>query len=191
MCENAYLSIKNPKASRALKWALDLGHRLLASLAWLHSATLATFDLRSWAPLDQILDLSCKLFYILSKNLFFVHFLTFLSTQSEKKQPNRLCDFSVYTIVQDLFLKKHSIETHVWFVVHADDATQFLIGALSFLTFAVDPILPQNRLQLTFTLVLTAVAFKFVVNQSLPNISYLTYLVSRIFPKQFTSAKLV
>ena len=23
MCENAYLSIKNPKASRALKWALD------------------------------------------------------------------------------------------------------------------------------------------------------------------------
>ena len=36
MCENAYLSIKNPKASRALKqalkWALDLGHRLLASL---------------------------------------------------------------------------------------------------------------------------------------------------------------
>ena len=97
----------------------------------------------------------------------------------------------MYTIVQDFLLKKHSIETHVWFVVHADDPTQFLIGALSSLTFAVDPILPQNRLQLTFTLVLTAVAFKFVVNQNLPNISYLTYLVSRIFSKQFTSAKLV
>ena len=49
---------------------------------------------------------------------------------------------------------------------------------LSFVTFAVKPTLPQNRLQLSFTLVLTAVAFKFVVNQSLPRISYLTYLVS-------------
>ena len=46
------------------------------------------------------------------------------------------------------------------------------------MTFAVKPTLPQNRLQLSFTLVLTAVAFKFVVNQSLPRISYLTYLVS-------------
>ena len=27
MWENAYLSIKNPKASRTLKQALDLGHR--------------------------------------------------------------------------------------------------------------------------------------------------------------------
>ena len=30
--ENAYLSIKNPKASRALKQVLDPGHTLLASL---------------------------------------------------------------------------------------------------------------------------------------------------------------
>ena len=57
MCENAYLSIKNPKASRALKWALDPGHRMLALLAQLHFATSATFGLRSWGPpLDQILD---------------------------------------------------------------------------------------------------------------------------------------
>ena len=54
---------------------------------------------------------------------------------------------------------------------------QFLIACLSFLTFAVKVTLPQNRLQLAFTLVLTNVAFKFVVNQSLPRISYLTYLV--------------
>ena len=54
---------------------------------------------------------------------------------------------------------------------------KFLIACLSFLTFAVEPTLPQNRLQLAFTLVLTTVAFKFVVNQSLPRISYLTYLV--------------
>ena len=56
MCENAYLSIKNPKASRALKQALDPGHRLLTSLARLRFATSATFSLRSWAPPDQILD---------------------------------------------------------------------------------------------------------------------------------------
>ena len=56
MCENAYLSIKNPKASRALKWALDPSPRLLASLTPLCFTTSATFSLRSWAPLDQILD---------------------------------------------------------------------------------------------------------------------------------------
>jgi hypothetical protein len=44
-------------------------------------------------------------------------------------------------------------------------------------TFAVDRALPQNRLQLSFTLVLTGVAFKFVANQSIPKISYLTHLV--------------
>ena len=50
MCENAYLSIKNPKASRALKWALDPGHRMLASLVRLRFAMSATFGLRSWPP---------------------------------------------------------------------------------------------------------------------------------------------
>ena len=50
MRENAYLSIKNPKASRALKWALDPGRRMLASLARLRFATSATFGLRSWGP---------------------------------------------------------------------------------------------------------------------------------------------
>ena len=39
MCENAYLSIKNPKASRVLKQALDPGRRLLASLARLRFAS--------------------------------------------------------------------------------------------------------------------------------------------------------
>ena len=50
MCENAYLSIKNPKASRALKRALDPGCRMLASLTRLRFATSATFGLRSWGP---------------------------------------------------------------------------------------------------------------------------------------------
>ena len=50
MCENAYLSIKNPKASRALKQAMDPGRRLLTSLARLRFATSATFGLRRWGP---------------------------------------------------------------------------------------------------------------------------------------------
>ena len=50
MCENAYLSIKNPKASRALKRALDPGRRMLTSLTRLRFATSATVGLRSWGP---------------------------------------------------------------------------------------------------------------------------------------------
>ena len=50
MWENAYLSIKNPKASRALKRALDPSHKLLASLAQLCFATSATFSLSTWSP---------------------------------------------------------------------------------------------------------------------------------------------
>ncbi|CAH1788352.1 unnamed protein product [Owenia fusiformis] len=52
----------------------------------------------------------------------------------------------------------------------------FFITALSFATFAVEPDKVHNRLQLSFTLLLTSVAFKFVINQSLPKISYLTYM---------------
>ncbi|XP_076087790.1 cys-loop ligand-gated ion channel-like isoform X2 [Mytilus galloprovincialis] len=52
----------------------------------------------------------------------------------------------------------------------------FLICTLSFATFSVEKEKPENRLQLSFTLILTAVAFKSVVNNSLPRISYLTYM---------------
>ncbi|XP_076465747.1 cys-loop ligand-gated ion channel-like [Babylonia areolata] len=60
----------------------------------------------------------------------------------------------------------------VWNVL----AIMVLICSLSLCTFSVDRKLPQNRLQLSFTLVLTGIAFKFVVGQSLPKISYLTVL---------------
>ena len=51
---------------------------------------------------------------------------------------------------------------------------------LSFCSFSVDISSPSDRLSVTLTLLLTAVAFKFVVSQSLPTISYLTLLVSII-----------
>jgi len=52
----------------------------------------------------------------------------------------------------------------------------FLIDMLSFCSFSVDVSEPSDRLSVTLTLLLTAVAFKFVVSQSLPTISYLTLL---------------
>ncbi|KAJ8313408.1 hypothetical protein KUTeg_009036, partial [Tegillarca granosa] len=50
------------------------------------------------------------------------------------------------------------------------------ISLLSFSTFAVSRALTQNRLQLSMTLMLTSVAVRFVANQNLPKISYLTYM---------------
>ena len=47
---------------------------------------------------------------------------------------------------------------------------------MAFTTFSVTYNLPQNRLQLSFTLLLTAVTFKWVVVRCLPTISYLTTL---------------
>jgi len=58
---------------------------------------------------------------------------------------------------------------------------QFFICSMSFATFAVHFKKAENRLQLTFILLLTTITFKFAVNQSLPRISYLTYLVSVLF----------
>ncbi|XP_012946833.2 glycine receptor subunit alphaZ1 [Aplysia californica] len=51
-----------------------------------------------------------------------------------------------------------------------------IISALSFVTFAVSRALPQNRIQLSFILLLAGVTFKFAASQSVPKISYLTHL---------------
>ena len=52
---------------------------------------------------------------------------------------------------------------------------------LTFASLAVSPAETADRLSVTLTLLLTSVAFKFVVSQSLPQISYLTYLVRSKF----------
>uniref|UniRef100_A0A1I8JRB5 GPS domain-containing protein n=1 Tax=Macrostomum lignano TaxID=282301 RepID=A0A1I8JRB5_9PLAT len=59
---------------------------------------------------------------------------------------------------------------------HPPPHHQFMISGLSFATFAVEPHKCEYRLRLSFTLVLTSVTFKYVVAQSLPRISYLTYM---------------
>ena len=52
----------------------------------------------------------------------------------------------------------------------------FLITISALTIFSVDCRLPQNRLQTTYTLLLTSVSFKWVINRSLPTVSYLTSL---------------
>jgi len=51
-----------------------------------------------------------------------------------------------------------------------------LIDALSFTSFAIDAADLPSRLNVTLTLVLTAVAYKFVLAQSIPAVSYMTVL---------------
>ena len=59
--ENTYLIIKNARAFRALRRALDPGQYWLASLACLHFATLAKSRKQFLPPLDQMLDpLVCR-----------------------------------------------------------------------------------------------------------------------------------
>ena len=50
--------------------------------------------------------------------------------------------------------------------------------ALTFAAFAVNISETQDRLAYSVTLLLTSIAFKYVVTQNLPTISYLTVLVS-------------
>jgi hypothetical protein len=52
----------------------------------------------------------------------------------------------------------------------------FLITVTSISIFSIDCKLPQNRLQTTATFLLTSVSFKWVVNRSLPAVSYTTSL---------------
>ncbi len=68
-----------------------------------------------------------------------------------------------------------------WNHTHHFISLQFFITVMAFATFSVTYNLPQNRLQLSFTLLLTAVTFKWVVVRCLPTISYLTTLVISVF----------
>ena len=52
----------------------------------------------------------------------------------------------------------------------------FLITALTFTTFVVEADAIADRVQITLTLLLTSVAFKYYVQQFVPTVSYLTFL---------------
>lgn len=55
---------------------------------------------------------------------------------------------------------------------------QMILGALIFTTFAIECTLVGNRLQTTSTIMLSNIAFKLAVSNSMPRVSYFTYLVS-------------
>ena len=82
MCENAYLSIKNPKASRALKQALDPSHRLLASLRRQLSAS------EAGPPLDQILDPHLGRQSVLMNFHVFLNSATFVRYENKIRPPH-------------------------------------------------------------------------------------------------------
>ena len=84
-------------------------------------------------------------------------------TTSQKQKQQRICIACSVTRRPGFF---------IWnmFII------MFLICSLAFCTFVVSVEKPENRLQLSFTLVLTTIAFKFVANQTIPRISYLTFL---------------
>lgn len=52
----------------------------------------------------------------------------------------------------------------------------FLITLSSLTVFSIPPELPANRLQITYTILLSSISFKWVFNRSLPPVSYLTLL---------------
>lgn len=85
------------------------------------------------------------------------------------------CIYIEYTLV--LYIDRNlRIKTSRLIVMHAP-LLQFLIIALTFASYSIE-VNSGDRLAVNITLFLTAVAFKLVVKQSLPTISYLTYLVS-------------
>jgi hypothetical protein len=52
----------------------------------------------------------------------------------------------------------------------------FLITVSALTVFSISYDLPQNRLQVTYTILLASISFKWVINRSLPPVSYLTSL---------------
>ena len=88
-----------------------------------------------------------------------------------------------YAIYQNKFTKIHPKFVAMCFVARKPGYyffnayfIIFLITILSLTTFSIDCKYPQNRLQTSFTLVLTSASFKWVINRSLPTISYMTSL---------------
>ncbi|KAK2161180.1 hypothetical protein LSH36_120g06032 [Paralvinella palmiformis] len=71
--------------------------------------------------------------------------------------------------IKGLFFEKMELKSYPF-------DTQIFIGILLFTTFAVDVTLVQNRLQISFILLLSNITFKFNIAQMLPKVSYLTLL---------------
>ncbi|XP_032236006.2 cys-loop ligand-gated ion channel isoform X2 [Nematostella vectensis] len=95
-----------------------------------------------------------------------------VATEATRTKDNQASSANNYPIYHIRAHVRRKNGYYLWNVV----TIMLLIGALAFASFSVDISAPADRLSVTLTLLLTAVAFKFVVSQSLPTISYLTIL---------------
>lgn len=89
--------------------------------------------------------------------------------EEEKMTSGAVNSYPLYNVVVNV---KRKASYYMWNVA----LIMFLITPLAFTSYAVSADAPEDRLSVTLTLLLTAVAFKFVVSQSLPNTSYQTLL---------------
>ncbi|XP_030828194.1 glycine receptor subunit beta isoform X1 [Strongylocentrotus purpuratus] len=89
--------------------------------------------------------------------------------EEEKMTSGAVNAYPLYNVVVNV---KRKASYYMWNVA----LIMFLITPLAFTSYAVSADAPEDRLSVTLTLLLTAVAFKFVVSQSLPNTSYQTLL---------------
>ncbi|CAH1248298.1 CHRNA6 [Branchiostoma lanceolatum] len=136
-----------------------------------------TIKLRSRWPIDQV---------ELMKNMGAKDTIrtdSFTASQEWKLYGHLLCDHDVTKkdlSTSDKQFPLYHITMHVkrksGFYVWNVALLMFLIMSLSFTAFSVSPDKPESRLSVSLTLLLTSVAFKFMISQNLPTISYLTLL---------------
>ena len=77
-----------------------------------------------------------------------------------------------YPLLHIYFIGQRRAAYYMWNI----GLPNFLLSVLVFTSFAISPEDLEDRLSVTLTLVLTSVAFKYMVAQELPKISYLTLL---------------
>ena len=77
-----------------------------------------------------------------------------------------------YPLLHIYFIGQRRAAYYMWNI----GLPNFLLSVLVFTSFAISPSDLADRLSVTLTLVLTSVAFKYMVAQELPRISYLTLL---------------
>ena len=98
----------------------------------------------------------------LTKSLLLV-----IALESKKNKSTKL--ILVINAFKFLFLRAGYYLFNAYFLI-------FVITSSALTIFSVDCKLPQNRLQITFIILLTSVSFKWVINRYLPTVSYLTSL---------------
>merc|ERR1712083_3670 len=86
-------------------------------------------------------------------------------------KPHEELALNRYPILEINFIAKRKFSYHVWNIYFP----LCLLTGMLFSGFAVDPSEPGDRLSLSLTVVLSSVAYKYIVSSDLPRINYLTF----------------